>query len=323
MTFRNRSNEDYHRKAAHAYAAGSCGYPRRLPSVLLALAAALALLVFGDGGVGQAQASVALAGNFGQPGPNPAPVSQYDFAQAFTTGSNNYGYTLRQIDFQMVVKPVATSAPRITLRSVSTTGTMVAAFGPPLVSVWGLVSYSPIGTVRLASSTEYWMVLDGDSPNVWVERTGSNGEDGVPVGGATIADVGQSRPANSTGSFADMDGGLSLKIRVMGVSANSPARDVTDSRKSATSQMSTSTPTATATAKPPPPAPATPPRPTATLTASPTAAATPTPAPEAAPEQAVPEQAAGPPWWLWLLLVLLASAVAAGGYIYWHTRRGT
>ena len=222
----------------------------------------------------------------------------------------------------MVVKPVATSAPRITLRSVSTTGTMVAAFGPPLVSVWGLVSYSPIGTVRLASSTEYWMVLDGDSPNVWVERTGSNGEDGVPVGGATIADVGQSRPANSTGSFADMDGGLSLKIRVMGVSANSPARDVTDSRKSATSQMSTSTPTATATAKPPPPAPATPPRPTATLTASPTAAATPTPAPEAAPEQAVPEQAAGPPWWLWLLLVLLASAVAAGGYIYWHTRRG-
>ena len=100
MASSNLGNEEYDCRAADACAAGPRGYARRLPSVLLALAAALALLVLGDGGVGQAQTGEVLVGNFGQTRSNTAPASQYDFAQAFTTGSNSHGYTLRSIDFK-------------------------------------------------------------------------------------------------------------------------------------------------------------------------------------------------------------------------------
>ena len=84
-------------------------------------------------------------------------------------------------------------------------------------------TFRPTAPVTLATSTEYWLVVQG-SGLVRPESSPSDHEDGTPLDGASIGNAAHSRSASSTGAFAQHDANSPvLKIRVRGVRLNSAA----------------------------------------------------------------------------------------------------
>ena len=108
------------------FRAASCG---RMPATLLLLAAALALLLSGDGGVVQAQERW-LVTNIGQVVHSISDLQNEDLAQEFTTGSNDFGYTLSSIALILAVSAVD-NLPAVKLFHTSATGTEVATLTTP------------------------------------------------------------------------------------------------------------------------------------------------------------------------------------------------
>ena len=90
---------------------------------LLLLAVALVLLLFGVGGRVQAQTSQVLVSNFGQEvlgeywfsaedAPEDVVREAEDMAQEFTTGPNDYGYTLDSIELLLFFMRTSALIPR-------------------------------------------------------------------------------------------------------------------------------------------------------------------------------------------------------------------
>ena len=190
---------------------------RRASAVLLMLAAALALFLFGGGGVGQAQTPPALVSNVGQ---------DLDFyrnlgnvaerAQGFTTGANLGGYTLTGIDLNLRSENAGTVPPTVTLHRGSATGTKVADLNGPSALIAGSTDtyrFTPTETVRLSSSTNYWVVAEGGSDdNDWTQ-TESNAEDATPASGWSIQDGSGFRFVGSSGvAFTRSSRSLRLSI---------------------------------------------------------------------------------------------------------------
>ena len=169
---------------------------RRAASVLLALAAALALLLAGDGGASQAQTTQALVGNLGRLEVTAnINLSADDAAQEFQTGGNETGYTLSSIDLNLVV---TSQFPTVKVVSGSATGTEVATLtAPSLQSGRSNHTYTAPMGITLAKETSYWIVAEGGD-GFWYRAMTT--EDANPAAGWSIADNAQSRSEDSTGS---------------------------------------------------------------------------------------------------------------------------
>ena len=175
------------------------GFLRRMPAALLLLAAALALLLFGDGGVVQAQ-GVNLVTNIGQAVHSTIDLANEDVAQEFTTGSNDPGYTLSNISLILVVSAVG-NLPAVKLFHTSATGTEVATLTAPTSVTAGqyVINYTPPAHTRLAKETSYWIVVEGGRAGT--ARNTSTAEDPNPAAGWSIADQQERRAQSSTGAF--------------------------------------------------------------------------------------------------------------------------
>ena len=178
------------------------------------LAAALALLLAGDGGVAQAQTPQPLVGNLGRlEATANINLSADDAAQEFETGGNETGYTLSSIDLNLAG---TSQLPTVKVFSGSATGTEVAALTAPSPEA-GRRNYTytaPTG-ITLAKETSYWVVAEGGDAYWYRAQTT---EDASPAAGWSIADNAQSRTKDSTVSFAS--GGNPMAIRVNGTIIN-------------------------------------------------------------------------------------------------------
>ena len=161
-----------------------------------------------------------LASNIGQSDGTTGLTQLFDFAQPFSTGNHDEGYTLEDISIRLHTSSTATVAPVLTLHSGSGTGTKVADFNGPSALTSSTVKnyeYTPTTPVTLEMSTEYWVVVDQGGAGVSVQFTASDSEDGTPVDGASIGNAAHSRTATSAGSFSQHSGTTpSLMIKVNG-----------------------------------------------------------------------------------------------------------
>ena len=167
-----------------------------------------------------------LASNIGQSDGTTGLTNLFDFAQPFSTGNHDEGYTLEDISIRLHTSSTATVAPVLTLHSGSGTGTKVADFSGPAALTSSAVKnyeYTPTTPVTLKMSTEYWVVVDQGGAGVSVQFTASDSEDGTPVDGASIGNAAHSRTATSTGSFSQHSGTTpSLMIKVNGSARPTP-----------------------------------------------------------------------------------------------------
>ena len=148
-----------------------------------------------------------------------------DRAQAFSTGSNESGYTLGGVDVEFVAlsdNQVFASKMTATVRSDSggAPGELVATLSNPAYQstnadrVFGFEA--PAGGVALEADTAYWVVLDSDgslSGNHRVRSTASGGEDADAAAGFSVADDSALRPATSTGGWSSSSESMKLAVR--------------------------------------------------------------------------------------------------------------
>ena len=157
--------------------------------------------------------SQVLVSNIGQGGGSSSIFPGSNLAQAFTTGDSDAGYTLTSIELLI---NSGLNAPTVTLHSGSATGLRVAEFTRPSGVSNGSTpfTFTSITAATLSANTEYWVVAEG-SNGAWT-NTSQDAEDAGAKSGWSIANVGQSRSATSTGNFADRTNGYSYKLRVNG-----------------------------------------------------------------------------------------------------------
>ncbi len=188
---------------------------RRPAAVLLALVAALALLMSG-GDVDTADAqdtNRVLVSNLERPTATSFTLSTgAAAAQAFTTGSSQYGYLLTSVHLKMGLTSSQT-VPTVTLRSGSATGTVLATLtGAATTGTTVDVEFRAPDPVWLGTATTYWIRVEGGGGGLW--ETTANGEDAGSAAGWSIADGSQTR-ATATASFVD-EATNSLQVQVNG-----------------------------------------------------------------------------------------------------------
>ena len=187
------------RRARGRNAGRSASVPgRRVPAALLALAAALALLLSGDGGVAQAQLAreVVLFSNTGQIPWNAAyevgNASDLLATQGFHTGDNPGGYTLSAVGIGLLANQ-SSGEETLTLHIYSsnsdgTANALLYTLSPPAtpgsaISTPGIVDFTaPVGSA-LDPDTDYHVVVQGsgdDGDDARLGLTGSNEETGSP-----------------------------------------------------------------------------------------------------------------------------------------------
>ena len=184
-----------------------------MPAALLLLAAALALLLFGDGGVVQAQGSLYVT-NIGEAIHSTSDLQFEDLAQEFTTGSNDAGYTLVHISLVLTVTAVG-NLPPVKLFHTSATGIPVATLTTPtsvIAGPRGVYSYTAPAGTTLAKETSYWIVVEGGRPGT---ADNANAGEGHSEVGWSIADQQERRAQSSPGAFTTYTD-LALKFDVNG-----------------------------------------------------------------------------------------------------------
>ena len=166
-----------------------------------------------------------MVSNIAQTGTGTGSLQSYDFAQSFTTGDNDAGYTLGTIEIRLQTGSNAPSPPRLTVHSGSATGVgVVDTFVPDSLTADTTRDYiyrATSSTAVLSGSTEYWLRVDNGGAGVSVQFAGTDDEDGTPLDGASIGNTAQTRAASSEGAFSDESGNRSLKIKVRAAPRNS------------------------------------------------------------------------------------------------------
>ena len=166
-----------------------------------------------------------MVSNIAQSGTDTGSLASYDFAQSFTTGDNDAGYTVGAIEIRLQTGSNATSPPRLTVHSGSATGAgVVDTFVPDSLTADTTRDYTyraTSSTAVLEGSTEYWLRVDNGGAGVSVQFAGTDDEDGTPLDGASIGNTAQTRAASSEGAFSDETGNRSLKIKVRAAPRNS------------------------------------------------------------------------------------------------------
>ena len=140
-----------------------------------------------------------------------------DFAQGFTTGSNSAGYTLTGVDIP-IVHSGTPPAYSVSIRSGSETGASLGTLtNPASLPADGNARFTaPGGGIRLAASTNYWVLIDVStiSSTTSVKRTNLNAEDAGGAAGWSIADHGRRRGNFNAGTWSDI--AISYKMAIRG-----------------------------------------------------------------------------------------------------------
>ncbi|MDE0134859.1 MAG: fibronectin type III domain-containing protein, partial [Acidimicrobiaceae bacterium] len=154
-----------------------------------------------------------------------------DFHQAFTTGSNGFGYDLRSVDveFSTIDSAFSSSALTASIHAASggspgsSLGTLTNPASFPASTSDQTLTFTSAG-IDLEGSTTYFLVIDMDAgqSSSRVRLTGSDAEDGGGLAGWSIADGAGTRTASSTGAWTPNVS--SLKIGLGGFSKTAPPR---------------------------------------------------------------------------------------------------
>ena len=155
-----------------------------------------------------------------------------DFHQAFTTGSNGFGYSLHSVDveFSTIDSAFSSSALTASIHAASggspgsSLGTLTNPASFPASTSDQTLTFTSSAGIDLEGSATYFLVIDMDAGqgSSRVRLTGSDAEDGGGLAGWSIADGAGTRTASSTGAWTPNVS--SLKISLDGVSKPEPPR---------------------------------------------------------------------------------------------------
>ena len=204
---------------------GSCSTSNHRASRLSAAARSAARFLVGFAVVlalplqAQAQSKI-LVSNVGLPNNSGSgSLIEFDQAQAFTTGSNSDGYTLRSVEIDMG----ATNGEYATVFTVSihsnSSGTPGASLGtlsnPASVSRDGVYAFTTRG-IALAASTTYFVVIDAvaiSGVQIYINNTSSNAQDPGKAPGWSIGDSSLYRNWNSSGSWTSFHDSKQIRVK--------------------------------------------------------------------------------------------------------------
>ena len=200
------------------------GRPGRLRGrCLAARGLAAGLLVAGAGLLAlplpaQAQSKV-LVSNVGQINQGHGSLLDFDQAQAFTTGSNIAGYTLKSVEIDIGTTNENATAFTVSVHSNSS-GAPGASLGtlsnPASLSRDGVYAFTTRG-IALAAATTYFVVIDRvgtvhPSDQLYINNTASDAQDPGRASGWSIGNGSLYRDWDSSGSWTPLT--ESKKIRV-------------------------------------------------------------------------------------------------------------
>ena len=166
---------------------------RRAAAGLLAVA-----LLLGAAPAALAQTSEKLVGNTGQgtaSGDDNERSFNRDHAQAFTTGSNAWGYKLTSVGIELdVILDFNTGEPAysVSIRSADGNNTTLGTLTNPASVAAGVNTFSASGDgIDLAADTTYYVIVDVSTAGdrvVRMRQTSSNNEDANAASGWSIGD---------------------------------------------------------------------------------------------------------------------------------------
>ena len=166
-----------------------------------------------------AAGETALVSNMNQTTGGSANSILHDGAQAFTTGTNSFGYTLESVEISLTVggSPFPAHTVSIWTESSNNPGSSLGTLTNPDPVVNGVNTYTTTDGISLSANTTYFIVVD-NSPNAGdlgrIAVTGSDSEDSGAASGWSIGDGRVYRDHDSTGSWGIFNN--SLKIRING-----------------------------------------------------------------------------------------------------------
>ena len=196
---------------------------RRPVAGFLALALLAALFALTPAQPAGAQTAQTFVSNLGQTDGASAHLSN-DYAQAFTTGSNIAGYSLRSVnvEFSVILAGLSSSLTASIHADSggspgSSLGTLTSPASFPVSSSDQTLTFTSAG-IDLAASTTYFLVIDMSSNHTTegMRATSSDAEDSGQLAGWSIGDGALRRGFASTGSWVINT--PSLKISLGGVS---------------------------------------------------------------------------------------------------------
>jgi len=181
-----------------------------------------------------AQTSQAFVSNLGQVNGSTFLLHR-DYAQAFTTGSNSFGYSLRSVDVQFATITNGFSASSFTASihadsngsPGSSLGTLTNPASFPASGSDQTLTFTSAG-IDLVASTTYFLVFDtSSSQSSDILRATLSAEDSGHLAGWSIGDSALWRTYSSTGAWGGTDP-FSVKVSLGGISkTSSPVVSVT------------------------------------------------------------------------------------------------
>ena len=201
-------------------------------AALATLVALAALLLSSPPAI--AQTSITLVSNAGQSDDFDGDFGNHDLAQAFTTGSSQYGYKLTEVRLELKVgsTPVwsnvsakicsATTNSGGNITGPDTASCLAPSLTVPGTPVAGINTFSAGGNgIDLIASTAYFVVFDSVVTNSQVRATRTQSDaEGTAEAGWSIANTGYTRNVASTGNwFSDA---FSLRMAVVGYEKSAP-----------------------------------------------------------------------------------------------------
>ncbi len=200
----------------------------RRSAAILALAALTllaALFALTPAEQADAQTAQTFVANLGQ-ADGPSAALSNDYAQAFTTGSNSAGYSLRSVDVQFSVIGSSFSSSNLTASihadssgsPGSSLGALTSPASFPVSSSDQTLTFTSSAGIDLAANTTYFVMFDMSSNHAFtgVRGTNSDSEDSGALAGWSIGDGALHRTFSSTGSWTTTT--QSLKLGLGGVS---------------------------------------------------------------------------------------------------------
>ncbi len=203
-----------------------------LPLLLLAVMMAAALFALTPAQpAGAQQATQTFVANTGQADGTNAFLGN-DYAQAFTTGSNAAGYSLRSVDVEFSVIDNSFSSSSLTASIYADSGgspgssleTLTNPASFPVSSSDQTLTFTSSAGIDLAANTTYFVMFDmgSNQAQASIRATASDSEDSGALAGWSIGDSTLRRGFASTGTWTTE--GESLKLSLGGVSKLEPPR---------------------------------------------------------------------------------------------------
>ena len=140
----------------------------------------------------------------------------YDLAQGFTTGSNETGYKLKNVQLFLFRQTATDDLPTVKIFSGSATGTEEVTLTTPITTQTGdrvEITFPAPENSMLDMSTHYWVVAEADSGDIRWYDTITNHNTQLAMGWS-LDDQGQFRDATSTGSFSILNANANRHFQI-------------------------------------------------------------------------------------------------------------